>query len=78
MHHLFSTTVFYNQADHSFSIYKLADNLYQARSDFEVVVVWKNNDKWEGAGNIQDISLVELVGIAIDKHLSAINSISHK
>jgi hypothetical protein len=75
MNHLFSSTFLYNQIEQTFSIYKLADNLYQARSDLNVIVLWKNNNKWEGAGTIEDPFIVELVGNAIDKHLSAINSI---
>ena len=75
MNHLFSSTFFYNQIEQTFSIYKLADNLYQARGDLNVVVLWKNNNVWEGAGTIEDSSIVELVGNAIDKHLNAMKSI---
>ena len=76
MNHLFSTSIFYNQTEQSFSIYKLADNLYQARSESQVMVLWKNDLKWEGAGNTEEGPLIELIGAAIDKHLSAIGSIS--
>ena len=72
---LFSTTIFYNQGNQEFSIYKLADNLYQARSDFHVVVLWKNNNEWEGAGNTEETSLIGMIGSAIDKHLN-VNSIT--
>jgi hypothetical protein len=75
MNHLFSSTFIYNQIEQTFAIHKLADNLYQARGDLHVVVLWKNSNKWEGAGTIEDPSLVEMIGNAIDKHLSTINSV---
>jgi hypothetical protein len=40
------------------------------------MVLWKNDLKWEGAGNTEEGPLIELIGAAIDKHLSAIGSIS--
>jgi hypothetical protein len=76
MNHLFSTSFLYNQTEQTFSIYKLADNLFQARSESQVMVLWKNDLKWEGAGNTEEEPLIELIGAAIDKHLSAIGSIT--
>lgn len=75
MNELFSSTFIYNQIEQTFSIYKLSDNLYQARSESDVVVLWKNDCKWEGAGNTEKEPLIELLGAAIDKHLRAISSI---
>lgn len=76
MNHLFSASFLYNQMEQTFSIYKLADNLYQARSETDVVVLWKNDLKWEGAGNTEEQPLIKLIGAAIDNHFSAISSIT--
>jgi hypothetical protein len=74
MLHLFTSTFFHNQANQTFSVYKLADNLYQARSDLDVIILWKKDNKWEGEGNTEEVSLIGLIGTEIDKHLSTIHS----
>jgi len=74
MLHLFSADLLYNGLKQSFSVYQLADNLYQAKSSLEVVVLWKKDNNWEGTGNIEETSLIELIGSAIDKHFSTTNS----
>ena len=70
MLHLFSADFSYEGLHYSFTVYKLDENLFQAKSISEVVVLWKNNNEWEGVSNSEDTSLIKLIGTAIDKHLS--------
>ena len=70
MLHLFSTDFIYEGLNYSFTIYKLDENLFQAKSVSEVLVLWKNHNEWEGVSNSEDNNLIKVLGAAIDKHLS--------
>lgn len=51
-----------------YTIYKVEENLYQARSNSQVIILWKVGGVWEGAGNIDAAGLVFHIGEAIDEY----------
>lgn len=55
-----------------YTIYKVEENLYQARSNAQVIILWKMNNVWEGAGNIDASGLVSQIGEAIDEYYSKV------
>jgi hypothetical protein len=43
--------------------------LYQAKSDTQIIVLWKTENSWEGVTNHNESVLIEEIGNAIDKYL---------
>ena len=70
MQELFSWNFFDELQSDLYTIYKVEENLFQARSNLQVVILWKVNGIWEGAGNIDAAGLVSKIGEAIDEYYS--------
>ncbi len=68
MQELFSGIFFDEFRSDSYTIYKVEENLFQARSNLQVVILWKVNGIWEGAGNVDAAGLVSKIGKAIDEY----------
>lgn len=73
MDELFSLELLQNQLKHLFTIYRLSENLFQAKSELEIIVLWKTNENWEGVSNMGESAFIEQIGYAIDKHYSKTN-----
>ena len=65
---LFSAEFFHNQLAELFTVYQLSDNLFEAKSTVEIIILWKNNTNWEGVTNVGEPVLIEHIGKAIDSH----------
>lgn len=72
MQELFSGEFFKNQHKELFTILKVEDNLFQARSASEVIILWKVNNVWEGAGISTPKDLISNIGANIDNYYSKI------
>jgi hypothetical protein len=70
MQELFSQKFFDELRSDYYTIYKVEENLFQARFNLQVIILWKVNNGWEGAGNIDTSSLVDKIGAAIDEFYS--------
>lgn len=75
MQALFSAELSHNQLTYRFIVVRVSDNLFQAKSTSEIIVLWKTHNIWEGVSNLGESELIPLIGEAIDKHFisSAIN-----
>ena len=76
MQELFSREFSGEDQTELFTIYEVEENLFQARSARQIIVLWKVNQKWEGASNQSASLLISAIGTAIDNYLA--QSISRK
>lgn len=53
-----------------YTIYQVNTNLFQAKSELQILILWKVKNKWEGVSNRDDNMLVENIGHSIDKFLT--------
>jgi hypothetical protein len=70
---LFSTEFSHNQETHIFIIHQISDNLFQAKSPSQIIMLWKIKESWEGVTNNDEPAFIEYIGAAIDKHFSTSN-----
>lgn len=68
MQELFSGKFYDERRSDLYTIYRVEENLFQARFNLQVVILWKANNVWEGAGNIDASALVIQMGSAIDEY----------
>jgi len=54
-----------------FTIYKVEENLFQAKSRTRIIVLWKVQQVWEGASNNSSPGLISSIGEAIDIYYSS-------
>lgn len=71
MQPLFSSEFSQNQFTELFTIYQISQNLFQAKSSNQVIVLWKTNHGWDGATNQDEPVLIVSIGKAIDKYLNS-------
>jgi hypothetical protein len=74
MHLLFPEEFSQNQLTEVFTISQISDNLYQAKSLSETIILWKHNKVWEGVTNSEESQLIQAVGISIDKYFKALKT----
>ncbi len=53
-----------------FTVFRVNNNLYQAKSDMQVIVLWQVDSRWEGVCSTSDASLIQTIGSSIDKFYS--------
>lgn len=70
MDELFSQKFSRNSLSQLFTIYRLSDNLFQAKSASEIIMLWKTGDTWEGVTNVEEDVFIEHIGKAIDNHVN--------
>lgn len=70
MDELFSQKFSRNNLSQLFTIYRLSDNLFQAKSAQEIIMLWKTGDTWEGVTNVEEAVFIEQIGKAIDNHVN--------
>jgi hypothetical protein len=70
MDELFSQKFSRNNLSQEFIIYRLSDNLFQAKSASEIIMLWKTNETWEGVTNLGESAFIEEIGKAIDEQVN--------
>jgi hypothetical protein len=71
---LFSRGFSQNQLTQVFNISQVSDNLYHAKSLSETIILWKLNEVWEGVTNVEESTLIQAIGISIDKYLTTLKT----
>ena len=70
MEELFSGKFLDESRGELYTVYKVEENLFQARSNQLVIILWKVKNSWEGAGNIEASALIHQIGDSIDAYYS--------
>lgn len=69
MQELFSKEFARENRNELYTVYKVEENLFQARSGDQIIILWKVKQVWEGASNQPGPELITQIGEAIDHHL---------
>jgi hypothetical protein len=67
---LFSDDFKEGSKNEMFTIFRINSNLYQAKSDWQVIILWKVDNRWEGVSNTSENAFISVIGQSIDKFYS--------
>ena len=74
MQMLFYAEFSHNNNTQQFTVFQLSENLFQAKSSKEIVMLWKIKNNWEGVTNTDESDFLEYIGAAIDNHFSTLKT----
>ena len=67
---LFSDDFKEGSKNEMFTVFCINSNLYQAKSDWQVIILWKVDNRWEGVSNTSENAFISVIGQSIDKFYS--------
>jgi hypothetical protein len=67
---LFSDDFKEGSKNEMFTVFRINSNLYQAKSDWQVIILWKVDNRWEGVSNTSENAFISVIGQSIDKFYS--------
>ena len=67
---LFSDDFKEGSKNEMFTVFRINANLYQAKSDWQVIILWKVDNRWEGVSNTSENAFISVIGQSIDKFYS--------